>query len=155
MGTKTYGTATVTHETPMGAPASSKAARPAALLGDEPVEAKAKAKAPAEKKAPPSDPVVPQAPKAVVEEKPVVEDTADTEIMTSTEPESEDMPTKPDDLTELPNIGKGRAKDLIAADITSYEQVAKLGAEALESMIPTLSMDQATDTIAAAAKFTK
>jgi predicted flap endonuclease-1-like 5' DNA nuclease len=39
--------------------------------------------------------------------------------------------TEPDDLTELPNIGGGRARKLTAAGITSFAQIASMGADAL------------------------
>lgn len=47
--------------------------------------------------------------------------------------------TEPDDLTELPNIGGGRARKLTAAGITSFAQIASMDAGALAE---TLGVDE-------------
>ena len=47
--------------------------------------------------------------------------------------------TEPDELTELPNIGGGRARKLTAAGITSFAQIASMDAGALAE---TLGVDE-------------
>ena len=53
--------------------------------------------------------------------------------------EPEPTVTEPDELTELPNIGGGRARKLTAAGITSFAQIASMDAGALAE---TLGVDE-------------
>jgi predicted flap endonuclease-1-like 5' DNA nuclease len=65
------------------------------------------------------------------------------------EPEPE-VESKPDDLTELPNIGGGRARKLEASGVTSYAQVVEMGAASLMELL-NVTEEVAEEIVAAAA----
>jgi predicted flap endonuclease-1-like 5' DNA nuclease len=68
-----------------------------------------------------------------------VEETKETEVETPPPPpppaDEPPAPTEPDDLTELPNVGAGRARKLEAAGITTFKQVAEMAPGALAKVL--------------------
>lgn len=72
----------------------------------------------------------------------------ETEPEPAEEPETEPeppAPTEPDDLTELPGVGAGRAKKLEAAGITTFKQIAETAPGALVKVLGSpMTEDQAS-----------
>lgn len=66
------------------------------------------------------------------------------------EPEPE-VESKPDDLTELPNIGGGRARKLESAGVNSYAQVVAQGVQGLMELL-NVTEEVAEEIIAAASE---
>jgi predicted flap endonuclease-1-like 5' DNA nuclease len=73
----------------------------------------------------PTRPAKKEAPEVEVTEEPPPEEPAP-------EPPA---PTEPDDLTELPNVGAGRARKLEASGITTFKQIAEMEPSALVKVL--------------------
>lgn len=82
----------------------------------------------------------PEKKEATKDEEPEVEETEEPEAEEPPPPPEEPAPeppapTEPDDLTELPNVGAGRARKLEAAGVTTFKQVAEMSPSDLAKML--------------------
>jgi hypothetical protein len=90
-----------------------------------------------------------EAPEKPVKDPADTAETPDPESGEEGEAEGDEPTEEPDDLTELPGIGGGRAKKLAEAGIYSYGAIVAMGSEALSGLLGVT--DEAAEEICEAA----